>query len=326
MVKLEEPKKLSVTLDHSSSGLRVVAGIPAYNEEKSISRVVLEAQKYANIVVVCDDGSTDLTSIIAERLGAVVIRHDRNLGYGAALQSLFTHARALKADVLVTVDSDGQHDPSQIPLLVKPLELGIADVVLGSRFLDKAGCAQMPVYRQFGIKVITKLVNGAGKNCFSDSQSGFRAYSKSALNSLLMFENGMAASIELLNEISSHSFKVCEVPISCKYGKDLGIETSTKHPITHSIGLLGYIIKLMVEDRPLVFLGLPGSIALVAGVLFGVWMMNIYALEGHIVTNIALASIGFVFLGCFMLSTSITLYAISRLSKRQSTSISKNVT
>ncbi len=115
----------------------IVVGIPAFNEEKTIARVVLGAQKYSHIVVVCDDGSQDLTAEIAERLGAVVVCHEKNLGYGAALQSLFKRARELNADVLVTLDSDGQHDPEQIPRLVKPIEEGVAEVVLGSRFMDQ---------------------------------------------------------------------------------------------------------------------------------------------------------------------------------------------
>ncbi len=120
-------------------------------------------------MVVCDDGSTDLTGEIAEQLGAVVIHHERNLGYGTALQSLFKRAHELKADVLVTLDADGQHDPSEIPRLVKPIEDGVAEVVLGSRFMDKHGTADMPMYRQFGVKVITKLANGSGKNGVSDA-------------------------------------------------------------------------------------------------------------------------------------------------------------
>ena len=172
----------------------VVAGIPAFNEEKSIAGVVLLAQKYADVVVVCDDGSSDMTCEIAEQLGAEVVRHERNLGYGAALQSLFKKARELTADVLVTLDSDGQHDASEIPLLLKPIEDGTAEVVFGSRFIDEAGTADMPLYRKIGIKVITNLANGSAKNTVSDSQSGFRAYSKQAIEHLSFSENGMGAS------------------------------------------------------------------------------------------------------------------------------------
>ena len=315
---LTEPD--AVLTDSAVADLRellVVVGIPAFNEEKTIARVVLEAQKHADVVVVCDDGSIDLTGEIAERLGAVVVRHDKNLGYGAALQSLFRRARELKADVLVTIDSDGQHDPAEIPQLVKPIEDRIAEIVLGSRFIDKNGTADMPAYRQLGVKVITKLSNGSSKKSVSDAQSGFRAYSKRAMEHLeAISENGMSASIELLRAVQKSGVKVCEVPISCKYGESVGVETSTENPISHGITLIFSIVKLVVEDRPLVFLGLPGVISLVMGSLFGVWMMDLYVASGRIVTNVALASIGFLLLGCFMASTAITLYAITRISEK----------
>jgi glycosyltransferase involved in cell wall biosynthesis len=297
----------------------VVVGIPAYNEEKTIAQVVLGAQKHSHIVVVCDDGSNDLTGEIAERLGAVVVCHAKNLGYGAALQSLFERARELKADVLVTLDSDGQHDASEIPRLVKPLKEGVAEVVYGSRFLDKTGTINMPLYRKMGIRVITKLANGSGKNGVTDAQSGFRAYSKLALERLSLSENGMSASLELLRVTDKAGLKVCEVPITCKYNVDEG-DTSTKNPITHGIGLVMSIVKLVVEDNPLTFLGLPGILSLFTGIGFGVWMMNIYAIEHRIVTNVALASLAFILIGFFMLSTSVTLYAINRLATKRNIS------
>jgi glycosyltransferase involved in cell wall biosynthesis len=294
----------------------VVVGIPAFNEEQTIARVIIEAQKFAEKIIICDDGSTDYTAEIAESLGADVIRHEKNCGYGAALQSLFDRARELNADVLVTLDSDGQHDPSQIPSLVKPIEKGVADVVFGSRFKDKNGTAEMPIYRQLGVKVITKLANASGKNGISDAQSGFRAYSKYALERLYMSENGMSASIELLHSINKGGLKVYEVPITCKYAKSIGVKTSTEHPIKHGVSLIMSIIKLVVEGRPLVFLGIPVILCLLAGTFFGVWMLQVYALEHVIETNIALASLSFVLVGFFALSTAITLYAISRLREK----------
>ena len=316
MVEINDTEKLLERITVAGTTLLVVAGIPAYNEEKTIARVVLGAQKHAHVVIVCDDGSSDLTGEIAGRLGAVVVRHERNLGYGAALQSLFKHARVLKADVLVTFDSDGQHDPAQIPLLVKPIDEGVAEVVLGSRFMDKNGTAEMPKYRQLGVKVITKLANGSGKNGFSDAQSGFRAYSKIALERLSLSENGMGASIELLREITNNDLRVCEVPISCKYAASVGVETSTENAVSHGLGLLMSIVKMVVEDRPLPFLGIPGIISIVMGAFFGVWLMNLYARTHEIVTNVALASIAFILVGFFMISTAITLYAITRLARK----------
>jgi glycosyltransferase involved in cell wall biosynthesis len=294
----------------------VVVGIPAYNEEKTVARVVLNALKHADKVVVCDDGSSDMTTEIAERLGAEVIKHEENLGYGAAIKSLFRRARELDADILVTMDADGQHDPAEIPRLVKLIEEGVAEVVLGSRFLDAKGTADMPLYRQFGIKVITKLANGSGKNGVSDAQSGFRAYGKNALELLsTISENGMSSSVELLRAVNKSGLKICESPVSCKYA-GTGVATSTKNPISHGIGLIMSIIKLIVEGRPLLYLGIPGIVSTAIGALFGVWMLDMYASSHTVTTNVALASIAFILIGFFMISTSITLYAISTLSKR----------
>ena len=174
----------------------------------------------------------------------------------------------------------------------------------------------MPLYRQLGVKVITKLANSSGKNGVSDAQSGFRAYSRNALESLSMSENGMSASVELLREVDKIGLKVCEVPITCKYANSIGVKTSTENPVTHGVGLIMSLVKLVVEDRPLTLLGIPGLLVLTAGVMFGIWMMNLYAVEHQIVTNVALASISFILIGFFMISTAITLYAITRMAKK----------
>ena len=298
----------------ADNDLLIIAGIPALNEEKIIAQVILGAQKHADLVVVCDDGSSDLTSEVAARFGAIVVRHETNLGYGSALQSLFKKARDLNANVLVTLDADGQHDPSEILRLVKPIQEGVADVVLGSRFMDKKGTAEMPAYRQFGVKVITRLSNLNGKNAVSDAQTGFRAYSKKAINLLgEVNEKGMNASIELIRAINKSGLTICEVPISCRYQNGTGGETSTKHPVAHGFSLITYLLKLIVEDRPIICLGIPGIISLVVGTIFVVWMMNVYTIEHHIETSLALASIGFILAGFFAISTAITLYAIKRI-------------
>jgi glycosyltransferase involved in cell wall biosynthesis len=293
----------------------VVVGIPAFNEEKTIARVVVESQKFANEVIVCDDGSTDLTPEIAERLGANVVRHKTNIGYGASIKSLFERAIELNADILVTLDADGQHNPQEIPEVVRPITQNKADVVIGSRFVDSQGTAEMPLYRRLGAKLITKLVNGSSKNGISDAQSGFRAYSRQALESLAVFEDGMGASIEILLDASKQDLKIFEVPCSCKYDTT-DVATSSKNPLAQGAGVVASIVRFVVEDKPLIVLGVPGILCLLIGVLFGVWMMQIYAIEHYIVTNIALASIAFVLIAFFMLSTSITLYAISRISKK----------
>jgi glycosyltransferase involved in cell wall biosynthesis len=294
---------------------RIVVGIPAFNEERTVARVVLEAQKYADVVVVCDDGSTDLTPTIAERLGADVLRHEQNLGYGAAIQSLFRRARELSADVLVTLDADGQHDPSEVPDVVKPIVENEADVVVGSRFVDKRAASTMPWYRRAGVKFITKLANGnSERNSVSDGQSGFRGYGRKALDGLLVFENGMGVSAEILINARKQGLRICEVSSSCSY--NIGTKTSKRNPVRHGADVISSIIKLVVEDRPLTILGVPGIVCLVMGAFFGAWMLQIYGLEHRIVTNIALASIAFILLGFFALFSAITLYGISRFAKK----------
>jgi glycosyltransferase involved in cell wall biosynthesis len=308
--------KMDIKVDRSlESKPFVVVAIPAYNEEKTIAKVVLQAQKYVDRVIVCDDGSKDMTAEIAERLGAEVIKHERNLGYGAAIQSLFRRARELNADVLVTLDADGQHDPSEIPNVVKPVVKGKADVVIGSRFVDGCGATEMPLYRRFGARLIAKLVNGSSKKGVSDAQSGFRAYNRKALERLSLVEAGMGASVEILLEARKNDLKICEVPSSCKYNNG-DVDNSTENPVAHGMGVVMSIIRLIIEERPLMVLGIPGLLCLFAGMAFGVWMLELYAIEHQIMTNIALASIAFALIGFFMLSTAITLYAISRLSKK----------
>jgi len=289
----------------------IVACIPAFNEEKTIARVVLLAQKYADKVIVCDDGSMDLTTEIAERLGAEVVRHESRLGYGAALQSLFGRARELGADVMVTLDGDGQHDPGEIKAVVGPILSGEADIVVGSRFLGEVN--EVPFFRRLGIKAITGLTGRASGDSFSDAQSGFRAYGKKAIEGLRLNENGMGVSAEILLQAEKEKFDVLEVPVKCRY---FGLRTSKHSPLTHGASVVMSIVRLIVEDRPLVFLGVPGAISLLIGMFFGVWMLQIYAAENHIVTNIALASMAFILIGMFAIFTGITLYAITRLTQR----------
>jgi glycosyltransferase involved in cell wall biosynthesis len=291
----------------------IVACVPAFNEEKTIGKVVLQAQRYVSRVIVCDDGSTDMTGEIATRLGADVIKHERNLGYGGAIQSLFRRARELSADISVTLDADGQHDPKEIPNVIKPVLDDVADIAIGSRFADRRLAYAIPWYRRAGIKLITKLVNNASKQDIQDTQSGFRAYSRRSLETLGAFENGMGVSVEVLISATKRGLRICEIPCSCNYGEDM--RTSTQNPMKHGIGVVASILKIVIEDEPLTTLGLPGIMCLIIGSFFGVWVLQIYTVERQIVTNIALASIGFIMMGFFCLSTAITLYALSRINQ-----------
>lgn len=291
----------------------IIAGIPAYNEEKTIAKVVLQAQNYVDTVIVCDDGSEDMTADIAKRLGAVVIAHDRNQGYGEALRSIFKKANALNADVLLTLDADGQHDAREISNLLQPILDDKADLVIGSRLLD--GGKEVPTYRRFGIKIITKFTGGGANNHISDAQSGFRAYNRRALESITLLEPGMGASAEILMKAAEKGLRIAEVPVQVQYK---GLDTSTHNPLGHGFSVIRTIIKLIVEDSPLVYLGIPGVISLLIGTFFGSWALQIYTIERRIVTNIALAAIAFGLIGIFAIFTAITLYSIARLARKTS--------
>lgn len=293
----------------------IIAGIPAYNEEKTIAKVVLLAQRHVDVVVVCDDGSEDLTADIAQKLGAIVIKHGKNMGYGAAIQTLFEKAKALNADSLVTMDADGQHDTKQIPKLIQPILENKADIVIGSRFLQPN--SGMPLYRRFGIKVLTKMTKSSReRGTLTDAQCGFRAYSRKALEGLVLEEAGMGISSEILLKARGLGLVVTEVPVEVRYR---GLETSTHNPLKHGLGVIGAIVKLVVEERPLIYLGIPGATLLGIGMLFGLWTLQLYYMsEPHYVaTNVALASMAFSLIGIFFIFTAITLYAILRAIKRE---------
>jgi len=290
----------------------IVAGIPAYNEEKTIARVILIAQRYVDLVVVCDDGSQDMTADIAQKMGAIVIRHERNLGYGAAVQALFEKAKALNADLLLTIDADGQHDAEEIPKLIQPMLENKADIVMGSRFLHQNSI--MPFYRRFGVKVLTKMTKGSGgKDTLTDAQCGLRAYNRKAIEGLMLNENGMGVSAEILLRAKNLGLIIAEVPVEVRYK---GLETSTHNPLKHGLDVLFAIVKLVVEESPLVYLGIPGAALLLCGLIFGLWTLQIFAAQGHVETNIALASVAFGLTGAFTIFTAITLYAIVRLSQK----------
>jgi len=291
----------------------VAVAIPAFNEEKTIAKVVLSAQKYVDKIIVCDDGSTDLTGAIARKLGADVITHETNMGYGAAMRSLFKRARELRLEFLVTLDADGQHNPDDIPSLLKVVFADVADIAIGSRFLKTAKNNDAPMYRRLGIKAITKLTKVVSNYIISDAQSGLRAYNRKALAALCLHENGMGASVEILIKANEKGLRLTEVPVGCSYEN---LETSTHSPMSHAANVVMSLIRLVVERKPLLFLGVPGVALIVLGALFGVWMIQIYTIEHRIVTNIALASISLTLMGIFATFTAITLYAIVRLAQK----------
>ena len=285
--------------------MKITIGIPAYNEEKNIALIITKLKKITDSIIVCDDGSSDLTGEIARELGAIVISHPKNMGYGAAIRSLFLKATELDLDGLITMDADGQHRIEDVNSVFKPINDEVADIVIGSRFLDKKS-EEMPNYRKVGIKIITKITNLSIKEKLTDSQSGFRAYSKKALQKVIPSDVGMGVSTEILIKASNLELKVAEVPIKVHYD----VDTSTHNPVSHGTSVILSTIKFTSIHNPLKFYGIPGIIFLIIGLGFIAWTIQIYAVSQQIITNVSLIGIGCIVLGAVLLMTAVILFSI----------------
>ena len=280
-------------------------GIPAFNEEKNIAAIITKLADITDTIIVCNDGSSDLTSDIAEKMGAFVINHEKNLGYGAAIRSIFLKAKELDGDILVTFDADGQHRIEDIEKVTKPIIDQEVDLVIGSRFLDESE-KEVPQYRKVGIKVITKITNASIKKQLTDSQSGFRAYSKKVLNELNPSELGMGISTEILIKASSKNFRITEVPIKILYAGD----TSTHNPVSHGSSVILSTIKYTSIEHPLKFYGIPSMILFIIGISFTYLSAEYYAEIGRLNTNLTIIAAGTVLIAVVLLITSILLYSL----------------
>ncbi len=281
--------------------------IPAFNEEKTIGDIVKQSLQYADHVIVCDDGSTDNTVKMAEQSGAHVISHKKNQGYGASMISLFDFARQEDADMMITLDGDGQHNPKQIPDLIQALTENKADVVIGSRFLGSDSTTAS--YRKHGIKIITSAANIGSNFKSSDSQSGFRAYSKKAIQEIHPTEKGMAVSTEILLKASSKNLALVEVPISVSYGKD----TSTQNPVPHGVEVLMNTLKFISVKHPIPFYGFPGIAILAIGTFLGYQFLEAYLTHHVTLMGSFLAAIIMFLVGSILCVTAVMLYSMATL-------------
>lgn len=189
--------------------------IPAYNEASVIGRVIADVRAVGPNVVVVDDASTDGTGQVARQIGVPVIEHIINRGQGAALKTGIRYALEHGADIIVTFDSDGQHQATDIARLVAPVESGQADVVLGSRFITNG--SNVPPLRRLVLKFGVWFTRLVSRIKVTDTHNGLRAMNRQAAQKIRLVQDRMAHASEILDEIVRHRLRYTEAPVTVTY-------------------------------------------------------------------------------------------------------------
>jgi glycosyltransferase involved in cell wall biosynthesis len=284
----------------------ITALLPAYNEEVSIGSVVLRTKQYADRVIVIDDGSSDHTAELAALAGAEVLRHPKNMGKGAALKTGFA---SLNGDaVVVTIDTDGQHNPADIPRLVAPILSGEADMVNGSRYLN-GNKKDTPLYRRLGQKVLDLFTNMDSGLSVTDSQSGFRAFSGQIKDVFHFRQNGLAIESEMLADAAAAGLRLREVEIGVRYD----VDCSSEHPVAHGVRVLVKVLHDMELRRPLYYFTVPGLLMAGAGIFMGLDFLQTFYRGGNLYYGPVLFMMLLTLVGSFMALTGVILHSISRI-------------
>lgn len=289
--------------------MSITAIIPALNEEISIGTVVLKTKKYADRVIVVDDGSTDSTAEVARLAGADVVSHPKNMGKGQALKTGFNLAKQNGTRVIVTIDADGQHDPDEIPLVIEPILSRKADMVIGSRYLNGNS---IPLYRRIGQKVLDMATNIDSGINVTDTQSGFRAFDVKTVPIFRFEQNGFSIESEMLTEVANAGLVVKEVDIRVRYD----VDCSTENPVVHGVKVLVNILKDMEFKRPLYYFTIPGMILGTIGLGMGLKFLQDFYHGGSLQFGPTLLMILLTLVGLFMAFTGIILHSISRAINR----------
>jgi len=309
----DEPAPVSVVLRKTLPTPKVLVAIPCFNEGSTIGSIVLKAREHSEEVVVVDDGSTDDTAKVAELAGAIVVRHQTNRGYGAALRSCLNYGRRGDADIMVVLDGDGQHDPAEIPQVLRPIIEGRADISVGSRFLrDEPN--SVPRYRRIGIGVLTRLTNLGTRSGpkLRDAQSGFRAYSRRAIEVIDPRDSDMGASTEIIWDATRNGLRIEEVQIEVTYGDN----ASTKGPVQHGLSVIGSMIRYIETEHPLLLFGLPGVTLVLVGVALGNFVLTVYRSGLGFPIGWALLTVLVLILGMLLGFTGLILHAVINANRR----------
>lgn len=291
----------------------VIAVIPAYNEAASITQVVEGARAFVTRVIVVDDGSTDGTAAEAKRAGADVVRRPTNGGKGLALRDGFHRALEYGAQVIVTLDGDGQHSPEEIPRLLDPIHAGAADVVVGSRHLDGVGVAATPSHRRLGQQVLEKAAHVATGTPVSDSESGFRAYRAEVVRTLPLEEPGYATDWEAYVKAREAGFTIVEVPSRARYDVP---NPSKQSALSQGLDVGMGVLRFFRLRRPLIFFGAPGLFLLLLGSVLAVQTAQGWYELGEFWPGKALLAALCILLGALLALAALILDTLVRLIAR----------
>lgn len=283
--------------------------IPAFNEEISIGSIVIKTKKYADYVIVIDDGSTDNTARIAKSAGGEVIRHPKNMGKREALKTGFHTVRQKGTNIIVIIDADGYYNPDEIPQIVAPIASGDADMVIGSRCL-KGNNINIPFYRRIEQKVLDLATNMNREIHITDVQSGFRAFDIDIVETFRFEQNGFSIESEMLAEAMSAGLKIKEVCIGVRYD----VDGSTENPIKHRLKVLVNILQNMDYRRPIYYFTVPGIILGTIGSGMGLKFLQDFHRGDSLHFGSTLLMILLTLVGFFFAFTGIILHFMSRLS------------
>ncbi len=243
--------------------VNLIVLVPAYREELTIAMVVMLSKQHADKVIVVDDGSPDRTAEIASMAGAEVLRLEKNQGKAGALNSGFDYCLQYNPRCVVMIDGDGQMDPAQIPIVARPVLEGKADLVIGSRFIGEK--AEIPKHRVFGQKMLNKATNIGSDVKVTDSQSGYRALSRKALENLDFDSESYNIESDMIAHFASRGLRIIEVPVTVRYDVPNGHKQS---PFRHGFAVMSRIVSYIGYRKPLIIFGIPGIIAFLIGLVF----------------------------------------------------------
>jgi glycosyltransferase involved in cell wall biosynthesis len=284
----------------------IVAVIPAHDEDRFIGSVVLKVRQCVDSVIVVDDGSRDATAQVAEAAGAIVLRHELNQGKGAALNTGFAYARTMAPLVVVVLDADGQHDARDIPAVILPIQEGEADMAVGSRFMGRR--SRIPFWRVLGMRGLNLASNVGSGLALSDSQTGFRAFSRAALEAITFRSQGFSVESEMQFLARQLDLRIVEVPIAVGYD-----DKAKRNPVRHGLEVLNGILQLIGQHRPLLFFGVPGMGALLLGLWWGYRVITIYRATLQLAVGSALIAVLLCVVGMVGLSTGVILHSLRGL-------------